>query len=312
MSNLYSPTIEQGLIQTWEQNFITLAQQRDSMLSMLPAVKYSAFTGTKHNVPRTGKTEMNKVAGRNPDKQYDEFLVDNRQIVRNTFAKTFIFDEKDIREMMADPTSEAYKSIMAAINREKDRVIARACLASVLVGDPNNNSALTSLSAANDGVKTIDATAGLTYALLKKGMTNFINNDIVSGELRNANLSFICGGTDLSDLLDEDKFINNEYTASRPVDDGYISKVFGMNVVALAGSETSNITVANPILTESGTTRSCLLLAPQSVLFSMENMKVDYEDKVPGKIRSKSLTVSVDMGAMRIEGARVQAVSTTF
>lgn len=309
---LINPTIDQAKIQSWEETFIALASQKDSYLSNLPAVRYTAFEGKQHNFPRHGSFELNETKGRNPDKQYDEMLFDNRQLKRKRYTKTLIFDNMDIREMMADPTSPAYQEFTYAINRAKDRIIAEAATADVNVGDPNNNVALTKVSFENDGGITIDATTNLTYDILKKAQVNFINNKVSIGDLSNSNSSLICGGTDFSQLLSEDKFINNLYSTFRPAMDGKLTRVLGMNVVALPGSETGSITDANPILKEDGTTRDCLLLAENSIAFSMENLKITYIPSMENKVDSSSLTVSVEMGAMRLEGARVQKIQTTF
>ena len=309
---LISPTIDQAKIQSWERNFIVLAEQRDSMLSNLPGVEYVAFEGSKHNFPRASKVEMQKLQGRNPKIQYNEFDYDNRQMTKQSFGYSIMFDKNDNLEMMDDPTSTAYQEVMTALNRQKDRIIAEACFANILCGDPNSNQSLTSVSAEDDGVKTIDATGGLTYTLLKSGLINFMNNSVTTGDLMSANLSFICAGTDIGQLLEEAKFINNDFTASRPVDNGYITKILGMNVVALPGSHTENISLSKTILNESGTTRDCILLAPKAIKFTIDNLRIDIKDNLDGYYRSKAIVVSADLGAMRTEGARVQKIQTTF
>ena len=292
--------------------FITLAQQENSLLSNIPAVRMMAFQGAKHNVPRAAKTELDEISGRNPRKQYDEFEFDNRQFAKKRFTKTFAVDKKDIREAMADPTSEIYKNLFYAVNRKKDEIIAQSATANVLVGDPNSGS-MTSLSAVDDGVLTINATGGLTYALLTQALGNFINNDVVpSGDLMTSNLSFICAGSDQQQLLQEDKFINNFYTTFRPVDSGSVNKVLGMSVITLAGSKSGSITKEKPILNESGTTRDCLLLAPNALAFTIDNLKFKYLEDDPQYVDSASLTIYCEMGAMRLEGTRVQKVQTTF
>lgn len=309
---LENPSIEQSLIQSWEHTFITLAQQENSLLTSLPAVKMMAFQGVKHNVPRAAKTELDEALGRNPLKQYDEFEFDNRQFTKQRFTKTFAVDKKDIREAMADPTSEIYKNLFYAVNRKKDEIIAKSALANVLVGDPNSGS-MSSLSAASDGVTTIDATGGLTYSILTGALGNFINKEVVpNGDIASANLSFICAGTDQVQLLAEDKFINNFYTTFRPVDSGSVNKVLGMNIVTLGGSETGVFTKDNPILNESGTTRDCLLLAPNALAFTIDNLKFKYLEDDPKYVDSASLTIYCEMGGMRLEGSRVQKIQTTF
>lgn len=312
MTDLYNPSIEQSLVQTWEHNFITLAQQENSLLGNLPAVKMMVFDSYKHNVARTEGIELDEYVGRNPKLQDSEPLTDNRRFFKRRYGKSFLVDKKDIREAMADIKSEIYKDLFVAVNKLKDRIIARAATGLVEVGDPNNGGT-SYISAATDGVKTVDATGGLTYNTLKNCLRYFSQREVCSaGDIDGANLSFICGDTDHSQLLGEDKFINNLYTISRPVDSGSVRKVLGMSIVCCSGSETGEFVKKNPILNESGTTRDCLLLAPNAIAFTIDNLKFDYEEKAPGYVDSARLSLSVEMGAMRLEGARVQIVQTTF
>ena len=308
---LINPTIDQAKIQSWETNFYTLASQKTSLLSGLPAVKHIDFSSAKHNIVRMGNVEIDEISGRNPKVNYEDPEFDNRQIVKKDFAKAILFDNYDNLEMMANPTSEYYTKVMEAFNRAKDRVIADACFASVMCGDPNNGVPLTSVTAEEDGVRTIDATGGLTYNLLKQAHTNFINSTVISGDLSNSNLSFICAGSDMSQLLEEEKFINNNYTSLRPVDNGVITKVLGMNVVALSGSQTNQTQQKKTILKEDGTTRDCIILAPDSIRFVVSDIKIEIRE--PSEyIRSKALVFSARLGAIRTEGAKIQKIQTTF
>lgn len=304
-------TIDQAKIQSWQENFYIAASQQTSLLSTLPAVKSLDFKSAKHNIVRLSGLEVNEITGRNPKVNYEETGFDNRQIVKKDFAKAILFDKYDILEMMSDPTTDIYREVMKAFNRQKDRIIAEACFSNVMCGDPNNGTPLTSITAEADGVRTIDATGGLTYNLLKQANTNFINSNVVSGDLMNANLSFICAGSDMSQLLEEDKFINNNYTSIRPVDTGILTKVLGMNIVTLAGSQTDQLTVNRPILKEDGTTRDCIIMAPDAIRFVVSDVKIEIRE--PSEyVRSKALVFSARLGAIRTEGAKIQRIRTTF
>ena len=304
-------TIDQAKIQSWQKNFYIAASQQTSLLSTLPAVKSMNFNSAKHNIVRLSGLEINEITGRNPKVNYEETGFDNRQIVKKDFAKAILFDNYDILEMMSNPTTDIYKEVMKAFNRQKDRIIAEACFSNVMCGDPNNGTPLTSITAEADGVRTIDATGGLTYNLLKQANTNFINSNVVSGDLMNANLSFICAGSDMSQLLEEDKFINNNYTSIRPVDTGILTKVLGMNIVTLAGSQTDQLTVNRPILKEDGTTRDCIIMAPDAIRFVVSDVKIEIRE--PSEyVRSKALVFSARLGAIRTEGAKIQRIRTTF
>ena len=309
MSNLINPTIDQALTQTWSSMFVSLSQQKESLLTNLPAIKDISFQSYKHNVRRIGPVELEEITGRNPDAQYHDPAIDNRQMTKTSFGYAVMIDKKDVREAMADFRSPVYQEILHAFNRKKDEFLVQMATGNVQVGETGKT---TSVSFENDGGITTDATSGLTYNIIKESMRKFINREVVIGSLQNSNVSAIISGTEWEDLLEEDKFINNNYTKQSPVDDGSITKIFGMNVVTVAGSETGYTKNNNPILKETGTTRECLMLAPESILFDADNIQFEWVENLENKYRSSGLKFSCDMSAMRIEGVKVQKIKTSF
>jgi hypothetical protein len=311
MTSLYDPTIEQAFKQTFENNFYVLAQQKRSLLANCPAVKYFAVNGSVHNIPRSDRTELVEASGRNPDQQLVDLRVDNRVMRVRRFTRTFLMDKKDVRESIANPNSTIYEQLMYACNRSQDKLIAEAATADVEVGD--SEGAKTSRTAAQDGVITVDATSGLTYNIFRQLHSNFLNNNVINNDIMGANLTFAGAGGEHSDIMNEDKFINNDYTKFRRVDKMLTDEVGGVRVAIFAGSDTgASLTVANPILIESGSDRTCLMLAPQSIGYALRVKSFRYEEYYPGKVDSSAITVVLEQAAVRLEGARVQKVTTTI
>lgn len=308
--SLITPTIEQGFKQTFENNFYELAQQTDSYLAQSPAVKYITAEGNKHNISRSDKTELISADTRNPQKQYIDLTVDNRELIVKRFTRTFLVDNKDAQEMIADPKSTIYSQLMSACARTQDRVCALAATADVQVG--RSDTAKTTITADADGVINIDATTGgLTYAIMTQGIENFINNEVLS-HTSTKNLTLAITGSEHTDLMNEDKFINNDYTSFRPVDTGTQERVNGMTVIAFAGSVNGGIQVSDPILPEVGLTRKCLLLAPESIAMVMRLKSFRFEENEETYVDSSSVTVVVETNAIRYEGAKVQTIETTI
>lgn len=299
---------DQGLSQLFTDNFTTLTQQTDSLFVNSGVATFLPSGGRTVNMARIGATELVTVTGRNPDKQYTDFAQDNRQMTRDRQTRTFLIDEKDdIDELIADPTSELYKALEYAKNRSIDRFIASTAVGSVLIGRPDRQT--TSLSAANDGVLTIDASSGLTYEKIQEGVENFINNDVPMEKWSRAVLAIT--GTENTDVMGELEFINNDYSTRMPVDSGAQTKTGTFNTVIFAGSKSGGITVTNPILPEGQTLRKCMLLCPESIGLSMEINSLRLEPAA-GKVGSKELTIDFWIGAMRKEGVLVQQVNTTI
>lgn len=310
-SNTYLPTLEQGALLTFENNWKELAQQRVSKLANSPAVVYLPSNGKYHNVGRIGSMELSEVSGRNPEKQFSDYAIDDRQLRKRRFTRSILIDKLyDVNELISDPTGLLMQSLTYAKNRTLDRVIAAAAIGSVSVGAPN--AATSTITAATDGVITVDATAGLTYEKIQEITQNFINNDLDYEDFRGTMLCIT--GSENTDLMAEVEFINNDYISSRPVEAGVISNAGVYGVTLFAGSVNGGITVSNPVLDEtgsSGTVRACLALAPNSIAVSMELGRLNISESAT-HVNSWELTIDLWVNAMRIEGVRVQKINTTI
>lgn len=307
-SNTINPSIDQGALQMFRDNFLELAQQTKSALGGSKAILNLPNKGKTNNLGRIGRIELTEVPGRNPNKSYADYSIDNRQLTKRRFTKTITIDKKhDINELIRDPQSDILKQLVNGKERVIDRVIAASAVGDVLVGRPD--AAPSAVSAANDGVLTIDGTAGMTYAVVQQITENFINNDLPYEMFRG---SCICvTGKENTDLMQESQFINNDYISSKPVESGKMSNAGLYEVKLFAGSVNGGIVVDSPVLVESGATRSCIVLAPESIALSMEIGDLSVE-RNPLKVNSMDITIDLWINAMRTEGARVIIVTTTL
>jgi hypothetical protein len=309
MSSLtYSPSIDQAAKLNFMDSFYHLAQQTKSKLVGAGVAKFAPSGGKTTNMPRMGRLELTEVNTRNPDKQYGDYNVDNRQFSKRRFTKTIQIDAKnDINELFKDPTSDILMQLNNAKERVIDRIIVNSAIGSVLVGGPDT--APSSISAATDGVLTVTATSGFVYSTVQQIVENFVNNDLQYDDFSGA---VICiTGSENTDLMGETEFINNFYVASRPVEKGVMDKAMCFKTALFAGSVNGGITVLNPILPEGASTRSCVVLAPEAVLLSME-VALQEVTKSATKVNSYDITIDLWINAMRTEGVRVQLVTTTL
>ncbi len=307
MSSTISPSIDQGALQMFRDNFLELKQQTKSKIGGSPAVTYLPSAGKTQNLARIGRLELTEVSTRNPNKQYGDYALDNRQLTKRRFTKTIQIDKLyDINELISDPSSDILRQLINAKERVIDRVLAAAAIGPVLTGEPG--AAPTSTSAADDGVETITATGGMDYSDIVAVTQNFINNAVPLEDFRN---SLICvTGKENSELMAISQFINNDFIAAKPVDYGVQNKL-GMYGVGLFAGSDSGITVANPVLVEGSTTRSCLVLAPEALAVSMEIGDVSVE-KSAVKVNSNDITIDFWINAMRTEGVLTQILTTTI
>ena len=303
-----SPSIDQGALLNFQDSFYALAQQTQSKLVASKAIRFAASKGKTTNQARIGRLELVEVSTRNPDKQFSDYNLDNRQFTKRRFTLTVQIDAKyDINELIKDPTSD----ILAQLNNAKERVIDRiaisAATGSVLVGAPEV--APTTISAATDGVLTISATSGFVYTTVQAITENYINNDVPYDVFSGA---MICvTGKENASLMGEVEFINSLYITGKPVEKGVQQSVGTYGVHLFAGSINGGVQVPNPILPEASTTRSCVVLAPDSILMAMELADMSVE-KSHSKVNSWDLTIDFWINAMRLEGVKVQIVTTTM
>lgn len=307
-SNTISPGIEQGAKLNFIDSFHHLAQQTKSKLVASNAIQFLPSKGKTNNMARIGRLELAEVDTRNPDKAFGDYALDNRQFTKRRFSRTIQIDALyDINELLKDPTSDILTQLNSAKERVIDRIAISAAVGDVLVGAPD--AAASSITAAADGVLTVDATSGFVYTTVQKVTENFINNDV---DISAFTGSTICvSGSENTDLMAEEKFINNDYISGNIVDGKVAMSAGGYKVELFSGSVNGGITVTNPILPEGATTRKCPVLAPQSIAMSMEIGDMSVE-KSANKINSQDITIDLWINAMRKEGVLVQIVETTI
>lgn len=308
-STLYSPSIDQGAKLMFVDNFHEMAQQTKSALAGAGVIKFLPSQGKTNNYGRIGRLELAEVNTRNPDKQYGDYSLDNRQLTKRRFTRTVTVDAKDdINELLKDPTSDILKQMNNAKERVIDRIAVAAAVGNVLVGAPD--AAPTSITAAQDGVLTVDATStGLTYEKVQEITQNFINNELDYTIYKGSIIGV--SGKENTDLMAEQEFISSDYINGRPVEDGVAMNAGTYGVKQFAGSVNGGVQVANPILPEGQTNRSCVVLAPASILMAMELADLSV---VPSNSKVNSFDITIDfwINAMRSEGALVQIVTTTI
>jgi hypothetical protein len=309
-SPTYLPTLAQGANLLLQKTFFELAQQKQSKLQASGAIMFLPSDGKTNNLARMGGGyELVEVNTRNPDKQIADYAIDNRNFRKRRFTKTFQIDALyDINELIQDPTSSLLQQLDYARQRLMDRIAVQAAIGTVTVGAPDATGS--SISAATDGVITVDASStGLTYEKIQEITENFINNDVFDIAQRGTTLCI--AGSENTDLMSEEEFINNDYMQSKPIEQSYRDKVGMYKIALFAGSKSGGITVTNPILTEGTTYRSCVVMAPDSVAMAMKLDVMNVKES-PNKVNSWDLTIDFWINAMRTEGPRVQIVTTTI
>ena len=308
LSYTTSPSISQAARLNFQDSFFALAQQTKSKLVATKAIRFLPGLGKTTEFARIGRIELDEVNVRNPDKQFGDYALDNRLFTKRRFTKTIQIDMKyDVNELLKDPTSDILNQLNNAKERVIDRVGIAAAVGNVLVGGPDT--APTSITAATDGVVTIDGTGGFVYEIVQAITSTFINSDLQYDDFKGSTICIT--GNENSDLMGEDQFINQDYVKSTVEVAGVAQAVGTYQVAVFAGSSTGGGTIAQPVLPEGSTTRTCVVLAPESIAMSMEIGDMGVE-KSTSKVNSMDITIDLWINAMRTEGVRVIAVTTTM
>lgn len=223
-----------------------------------------------------------------------------RRLRMREFRCTIYLDAKDELSTLIDPQKNYAAAVARAMYRQFDRIVLEAALADVYTG----RDMTTLVTATNDGVITVDATAGLTYDKLLEIGQNFMDKEIGSEFMEDFYLAHT--GEERTDLMQETELTSGDFSREFVVDKGTITKAAGINLVAFGGK------IGNPLLSvTAGNVRSCVAWASGGIQVGLAKDAEVYVDIRPDLNRLKQVQAVLMLGAVRKEGARVQKVTTT-
>lgn len=302
-----------ALLEVFKNTYFKTAQQKQSKFQKSGVLEYDNANGAIHNLARIKPFEVAAIASQNAVSNAGTktaWTTDNRQWYTTVYYAELLMDKEiDIDKAIADPTSSLMMNAVAAGNRQIDRACAVAATASISSGAPEQTK--TTVAFAADGGKTIDATGGITEALLRKIAQNFQNSGLVDDdEWQNAAI-FITGSEE-KQLFALDKLINRLYTSYTEANKARVQKVFDTYSVYVVPGSDADTAVSNPILTESTGTRTCLVVAPGALEAKIDIKSVEHFPTMETYLNSQMFRFKIEVGACRTEGARVQILSTTI
>lgn len=273
------------------------AQQMTSRLKPYAVIKQ--LSGDVFAYDGLGRVDAREVTGRNVAATFDDITHNRRKIGRKRYVVNLPIDASDVRGALMNPESEYAKAIAGAALRQYDRTLVDAAFAAVLTGRDFE----TSVTAANDGVVTVDATAGLTYEKLLEIQQNFIDADV--GTEQNERLFFTITGDEHTSLMGEVELISGDYNRDFVVERGKIQQAVGLDLIHFADS------VANPIIATSGGQRQLVAASTRGLCLGIsKEMSIKIQER-NDLIETTQVQVVFEIGAVRTEGALVQKVSVT-
>lgn len=264
-----------------------------------PHVTIKKMSGDVWAYDGLGIVEATEVSGRVVPVTFNSIDHLRRKVRRRRFVVTLPIDASDVRAVLMNPQNEYAGAIVRAMERVFDRVGIEAAFASVLTGRDFG----TTVTAASDGVLTIDATAGLTYEKLLEIKRKFSNNEV--GNEMPEHLIFLGTGDEVEAMMKETELTSGDFSRSYVVDKGEIVRAVGMDVITYGAS------VTNPLLAVSSGTRDCIAMSTRGLAYGMSLDLQLSIDKRADYVETTQVQAVVQLGAVRTEGVLVQKVQTT-
>jgi hypothetical protein len=244
--------------------------------------------------------EAIEITSRHQKTQGQDIVHGRRRLRMREFRCTIYLDEKDEVSVLVDPERNYAGAVARAMYKQFDRMNIEAMDASVFTG----RDMTTLVTAANDGVVTVDATAGLTYDRLLDIHQNFMDREI--GTEMNESMWYAHTGEEHTDLMLEVELTSGDFTREFAVEKGKITRAAGLELVAFGGR------VPNPILPVSaGNVRKTFAWASNAIQVGLSKDAQVFVDIRPDLNRAKQVQAVMMLGSVRKEGARVQLVNTT-
>ena len=290
-------TIEQHWINTFSDTVFKLAQQTKARLRSV--VEFEPLKGENKFFDRVGSVEAQDLNTRSPEVVPSDLLWDRRLVTAERKGVAFFLDKRDTERALTDPKSVYAMRAAEAMERDLDRCIIGSFDATVYTG----KSGTTPLSAASDGVVTVDGTNGFTYDILLTLDANFQAYEI--GNESAIQKWLIISEQEHQQLMKEAELINKDFTDRAVVDEGSLKKVMDLNLIVY-GSK-----MANPMLNVTSSVRKNFCVASGCVKVGLPGvMDVEWQPR-NDRWKTDQLLTSGERGATRMEGARVQIVQST-
>lgn len=279
-----SSQITEAFVQQFRDNFLHLAQQKESRLESCVRVETNVV-GVSFKFDRIGATSAQKKTTRHGDTPLIETPHSSRFADLADHEWADLIDNMDKAKMLADPTSDYLRAGHAAMNRSKDDVII-VCFGAAA------RSGVSSTVALPAGQKIAHGGAGLTKAKLITAKKLFRKNeaDQEAGE----ELYLAYGNEQLEDLLNDTTLTNTEYNTVLSMVNGTLPpSLFGFKPVPIER------------LPLSGGIRNCYAWAKSGVGLAIGvNIQAKVSERAD-KSYSVQPYICMSLGAVRIEDEKV-------
>lgn len=277
------------------------AQQMLSRIKEKAEIRY--FKGKDMAYDGLGTIEAVEANSRFAELDFADLEHKRRQILPKRYQCTLAIEGRDQMEALFNIQNAYEKHVAAAMVRQFDRVGIEALTADINTGENFQ----TAVTAAADGVVTVDATAGMTYDKLLEIDENFINQDL-GIDMENFRKCLAISGKEHTDLMKEIELVSGDYSRDFAVEKGRIQRAAGFDLIKYAAG------AATPVLAEGNPAgqRTCVAWTEGALVYGMHS---DFDIEIrplPQYVNVTAVIITGTFGAVRTEGSRVVQVQTTL
>lgn len=292
-------TIETQYVVEFAKTVHVLAQEKFS--KFMPYVEMQEFGGEDFGYNRFGVLQDQEIVERFQPIQLQDPAWDRRWLAPRYFAVAVGVDGKDIDKMMRNPGPELAEGCINALMRRKDQIIYQAATAAVNVG--KSAAATTSLTFANDGGVTIDASGGFGFSTMQTIKQNFVDSAVaVDTEV---DIALTVDGKRLQNLLGEIELTSFDYATEKPLAKGNMGQAYGIKLIPFASSPGSYA----PLLAATSGNRTLIALAEKGIVFAKGIVSIRIEKRIDMLNTPTQIIAEMAACAIRTEGPRVQAIT---
>lgn len=288
--------VENALVIQFSEQVHVKAQQMRSRLR--DSTEQKMVKGQDYAYEDLGSLEAIEIVSRHQDTVGQDITHGRRRIRMREFRATIYLDKKDQLETLIDPQKNYALAVARALYRKYDAIAVEAAFADVATGKDFG----TTVTFANDGGLTVDATSGLVYERLLEINENFIDNDVGTDEMEDYFLTV--SGEEHTDLMGETELTSGDFVRSYSVEKGRMTMAAGLELKHFAAN-------TSPILPVASSQRSLVAASKRGICVGISEELLIETDKRPDKNNMQQVQASMFMGAVRTEGKLVQKVTTT-
>jgi len=276
--------------QAYSRNIMQLAQQKFSKLLNTIYIKPNV-TGKTFFQDQIGEWEMEAKAGRNVATPNNDPNLARRMGTMQDFHDNRLLDRGDELRTLSDPRSAYTIAAARALGRRIDLQIIAALEGTAYYGETGSSS-ITLGTDAISGISHIAGTpATLTFARVLH-TKRILDQEDVEMEDR----FFVCNPIAMEDLLATDQATSSDYNAIKALVRGEIDTWMGFKWI-----RTNQ-------LTASGTQTTCLAYQRYGLCLAMASQPIVRTDERTDLSYSWQVYYEVNIGAVRLEEARVVKV----